>query len=272
MRKSYLLIVFLGMLVAVGAYGQGAPIELWVSTGVSTFRNKTFSQFSENYNAYNANVVDKGLDGFGLGTATNWGVTFAMGDGMDEEKGAVIDFSFFASNQHTKDKISYTDETHRVFDVKRHFFGFEMGAGPRKGRAALIFNWGVLMGNTILNSYYVYPDGTESHGQEKIFTGIFEGFNAAGYVGAKFTYRIGQFKVLAKLSYGGDLFRNAYLDDNNTAKVLNVTQGSWPSELPIDVAGYISSVTNNETYDGERVENKFGSLGIQVGLAYSFLR
>jgi hypothetical protein len=271
MRKTYLLILALGMF-AVGLYGQGAPIDLWVTTGVSTFRNKTYSQFAESFNSYNSSVVDKGLNGFGLGRATNWGVTFAFADEIDEEKGEVIDFSFFASNQHTKDQISYTDDTRRVFDVKRHFFGFEMGAGPRFGKAAVIFNFGVLMGNTILNSYYVYSDGTESHGQEKMFTGIFDGFNAGGYLGAKFTYRLGQFKALAKISYGGDLFSKSYLDDQNMAKTLNVTQGSWPSQLPIDVPAYINSVNNIETYKGDNVENKFGSLGIHVGIAYSFLR
>ena len=128
------------------------------------------------------------------------------------------------------------------------------------------------MGNSILNSYYVYADGTESHGQEKYFTGIFDSFNASGYLGAKFTYRIGQFKALAKVSYGGDLFGKFYFRDNNTAKGLNVTQGDWPDELPTDVPAYYTNLNNFTSYDGSYLENKFGSLGIQIGLAYSFLR
>jgi hypothetical protein len=272
MKKILLLISVLQMLATVGVYGQGVPIELWVSSGVSTFRNKTYSQFAESFNAYNGNLVDKGLDGLGFGSATDWGVTFSFAEAMEGEKGSGIDFSFFASNQSAKDQISYTDDTKRVFKVKRHFFGFEMGAGPTFGKAALLFNFGVLMGNTILHSYYVYPDGTESYGQEKLFTGIFEGFNAGGYLGTKFTYRIGQFKLLAKVRCGIDLFKRAYLDESNWAKRLNITQGTWPIELPTDVPAYMTSVTNNDTYGGGVVENRFANLGIQFGVAYSFLR
>lgn len=272
MLKRFTLVFALGILAAAGVHAQGAPIDLWVTTGVSTFRNKSFSRFAESFNAFNSAVIDKPLNGFALGRATNWGASVVFGDAKDDEKDDIIEFSFFASNLHTKDQVTYTDDTKRVFDVKRHEFGFEMGVGGRIGKLAITGCWGALMGNSILNSYYVYADGTESHGQEKTYNGIFDGFNGTGFLGAKATYRIQSFKLLARLTWGGDLFKKFYFTDHNTARTLNVTQGTWPSELPIDVQAYSTAVANNDTYDGDRVENRFGSFGLQIGIAYSFVR
>ncbi len=74
------------------------------------------------------------------------------------------------------------------------------------------------------------------------------------------------------MTWGGDLFRRAYFHDDNMARTLNVTQGTWPSEIPKDVAAWTTAANNNEIYEGGSVENRFMSLGLQFGIAYSFVR
>ncbi|MBK9449093.1 MAG: hypothetical protein IPN95_06715 [Bacteroidetes bacterium] len=104
----------------------------------------------------------------------------------DDNKGeAIKEVSIFANNSFAKTTARYSNGQNRVYDLARHYAGIESAIGFRLNeRSGMLFSTGLQMGRTILDCYFVYQDGTESHGRELRWNGIFSGYNIGSFLGA----------------------------------------------------------------------------------------
>jgi hypothetical protein len=262
-RRRRLPILVLLLVAGSSCFSQG--LQIWASTGVSTARNKSFLNFADNYNRYVGTLVDKPLRGFGIGTTLNFGLTYDFGD---EEFGG--EATVFTSNLASTAKVDFFGDEHRRFELRRHLAGLELALGPRFGNSAVYLGFGFQMGNTILDSYFIYADETESHGRERPWNGIYQGFNASTLHSAKYEFRAGErIRLFARLSYTRDLGNKGHLSDHDTR---NGWTETWVTStmLPLSVEQYIATLDQPLTapYAGPWVMNKFNSLSLQVGVGF----
>ncbi len=254
-----------GLFMFPANFAFSQDIQFWASTGMVTHSNKGFKNFADNFNRYNSAVIDKPLGGFGIGRSLNFGATLSFGN-----EGGGGQFSLFTNNVAAKAKVTFAGDERRMFALRRHLAGIEWSYGPRFGKSSLYFGAGFLVGNTILDCYFIYADGTESHGRERVWNGIYQGLNSSAFLSAKYEWRASErFSLFARLSYGGDMGKKAHLSDRDTRR--GWTE-SWigSTMLPLSVGDYLGllDVPNVEPYDGPWVMNKFGSLNLQVGVGF----
>jgi hypothetical protein len=268
MRKTLFSLLIMGTLMAGSGALQAQELHVWASTGLSTARNGSFLAFAKNFNHYVASEIDKPLDGLGIGTAYNVGATL---DYFTDD--FTLQLGIYTSNLAARTNVTYQAQESRVFELRRHLAGFDLHYGLRWERCAFYLGFGLQLGNTIIDSYFIYPDGTESHGRERPFNGIYQGLNMSRFFAAKFklklTDRLGLF---AKLSYSSDFGKKGHLSDHNTSS--GWTDG-WVGStmLPIKPADYIALLDkpNIPPYDGPWVMNKFSSIGLQIGIDFKLL-
>ncbi len=268
MVKVICSIMLVSLLLAGSSGLRAQEVHVWASTGLSTAHNRSFASFAKNFNRYASAEIDKPLGGFGIGTAYNVGASF---DFHSDWFG--VKLGFFASNLGANAKVGYQTSESRVFELHRHLAGFDLSYGLEFDRSAFYLGMGVQLGNTIIDSYFIYPDGTASHGRERPFNGIYQGLNMGRFFTATYEQKLtDRFSLFAKLSYSGDFGKKAHLSDRNTSR--GWTDG-WVGStmLPIKPADYIALLDKPfiPPYDGPWVMNKFSSLSLHIGIDFKLI-
>ncbi len=266
-----LVIVFTGAMQAQG--WVQTPFDIYVTTGPAIIHNKSYKQFYKSFNEFNGPLMKNPLSGFGMSNATTWGVALDPdNEDPDLNEGTGFDLAIFGTRIHGKDKTIYdVTKEQRVFDITRRNVGIEAGLGPKSETMALTFGSGLMWGHTILRSYFVYPDGTESYGKEQVWNGIYGHWDLSTFLYTKFVYRLNHFKLLARLGYSVDIFAaSSYLEDTNFPRYMDLGTGiQYPDRLPTDVVGWYPLMTTNNIpdYDGGWVKNHLANLSLQFGIS-----
>ncbi len=260
-----LLVLSMGILIWHSLQGQA--FFGYGAAGFATQHDKSFSNYIDNFNKMKAAELKRLLSGFKPGFSYSWGLGISTIMDDDNKGEAIKEVSIFANNSFAKTTARYSNGQNRVYDLARHYAGIESAIGFRLNeRSGMLFSTGLQMGRTILDCYFVYQDGTESHGRELRWNGIFSGYNIGSFLGAKYFYKLGDhFCTFAKLSYNFDFSKkNALWDgDNEYPKQRGIPL--YP-EKDFDVGGSVFG--GGSSYGGPWVRNRFDGLALQFGLSF----
>lgn len=252
--------VFLFLLTGIVHANAQAGISIQASAGKSWLSFKSFNSFVTSYNKLNEVNLSKKLGNFGLADTRE--VEFSL-------RLLYFALSVNRSWSHTQSVAQYINSEQRVFDLKRKLWGVEFGftslSNEHAGfvELALGFN----MGPSILDSYYVYPDGTISRGGESLWNGIYVNSDVYPYVALKTGAGFKKFpwiRLFAKGQYMFNITDGFDFRDGNDARAK-----TNPTSIPADIEDYVSK--NRYDYKGKYVNTAINSLNLQVGLCFNLM-
>jgi hypothetical protein len=260
LKTFSLLILFMGASCCRAQLGIGVSGTI----GPTTVSYPSFNKFADSYNSYYSGIISQKLGKF------NNSYTYDI-------MPSVLIFGLEAGcdimKVNSSANVVFKNGDQRVFALSRLLYGIEFGYNSMKKDKRFFGGayFGFAMGQTTVSSYFIYADGTVSHGNEQFWNGVYNAFMASPYLGVKAGYGFPKIflRLIAKLDYvfaGG--FGSADLEEWNLPRG-NVAYNPRPANLPLNVSGYMSGAPYD--YNGGFVQNKVSNFRFQLGLTFNLV-
>lgn len=258
-NKLRLVLLFSFLLITVIGKAQ---FSVWAAyTSTVGMKYSTFDQFRTSYNKVFASTLKKEMPMFRYGNGFSTGMSV---------HGKVIYAEVTADWMRTKTVGEFTNGEKRELDLRQRLQCDGIGFGGSSETASCFVVGGIAIGQMIMYSSYIYNDGTQSFGLEKLLNGHFSGIYVGTYYGITggFTLVPGlkaMFRVIRNSALKYDSKRNT-LDDIHYGRDLGYTV--YPHGLPTDYEAYSNQGLNYPTENYVAIDLKAWKIffGLQVDL------
>lgn len=212
--------------------GLKAQVGVWAGVTEASVQFESFDQFRISYNQVNASRMKKEMPNFGLSPGFSTGI-----EGHAKWFYGELSLNFLSG----KTTAEYTNEGKREFKLNQNIYagGFGIGRDARRFYAYAI--GGLSAGGLLINSSFIYNDGTRSFGLEKSLNGESHGLCLGAYYGITAGITITKnIKLMLRAARFGSSkadskFALTDLFGSKTQKVIH------PDGLPTDWGSYLAS-------------------------------
>ena len=254
--KSILLTILLFLSFGI-LKGQSLQASAFGGFGMAYMNNKSYNSFLESYSKLLSPIDIKRQK-----STLKFGYDFGL------------EFNFEMLNFRIS-RLKYSG-LNQIFELKEgnRYFSYNYGSiktvtslklGDSYSKTSKYFGIIIGMGNTAVESYFKYPNGTKSLASEKDLNGIFD----------QYTSEIGfEYKLLRPLSNKLSVYVSAslsytlFLIEMEYHSYLRSISSNFPLEyLPVDYETYMQS-GNAYDYEGEYVKPNALKLDLLFGIQY----
>ena len=189
-RKTFFLFPVLFFSLALKA-----QLGIWAGATKTSVKYPSFDRFRSSYNQTNSASLKKEMPGFGLSNGFSFAVQLRANWFMGE-----VGADFLRGNT----SAEFLNGERRDFNLKKGVAtgGFGLGYGWQKFYIFAI--GGLASGDIVINSSFVYTDGTRSFGMEKSLNGHYHGIFLGGYYGLTSCIPIGKhIKIMLRGTHEG---------------------------------------------------------------------
>jgi len=256
-RKIFFLLSLLFLSV-----GLKAQFGFWAGYMATAVKYGSFDQFRVSYNGVNAATMKKEMPAIGLSNGFSVGI-----EGHAKWFYGELSANFLKGETFAE----FTNGEKREFQVKQNLISGGFGVGwDWKDKFYTYVIGGFSGGTMLINSSFIYIDGTRSFSTEKIVNGHSHGLSLGGYYGITGGIPVTKnIKVMLRVAHFGYSRADSKfaLSDMFGSKVTAISGIPHPDGLPTDYASYLAAGYN---YSGSYVGTDLGGWRFFVGLHYQF--
>lgn len=243
------------------AFAGKAQFGVWGSYTMASVKYGSFDQFRASYNKVNGSTMKKDMPDFGLSSGFSLGINVRVHAFYAELSEDMLRGKTFAE---------FTNGEQREFELRQSLTSGGFGLGYGWSSFYIYVIGGLSAGDILVNSSFIYNDGTQSFGMEKTLNGHSHGFSLGGYYGVTSCIPIVKHvKVMLRAAhFGFSKYDSKYaLSDLNSGRSLTVYSGPYPDGIPTDYEAYLAQ---GFSYDGGYVGTDMKNWRFFAGLQIEF--
>ncbi len=257
MKKIKLILFY--VLVFQVSYSQ-IMVGPSISYGVSYFNFKDLNTFTESYNEYirQSDNYKEDMKKLRFAPVFHYGANLLLGPYH-------LDVDFGRST--TRRKVEFQYDEYRKFAFERNYINFYQGVGYWDEYSLFTAGLGINLVNTELQMSYVYADGFESFGEERVLNGVYNNLALKFSLGARggifIQEQLGVFlKVDYNFGFNDGLFPATALTDLSESTFGNGEVNNW-IEMPKKYNPSDRTISEENS-----VKSNWGELSIKLSLVY----
>jgi hypothetical protein len=261
MKKVLILGLLSMMLCHIGFAQSKANWEICKGYSIYNFGNAGLRESMSSFKQYNLDHGEPNITITGVKIAhdNSYGINY---NNYTEGMGTVI------SGLH---HYRFTNSITAQYGYgSRHFNTITKGATLYIGmrlKHGMSYKLGMGFGNSVLESYYQYPNGTISFGKERTLNGVYGVTYCANgnFEIAKQIVLLNHIGLEANLVFMTNGFTTEYYDPSY-AKGINVDPSySW---IPRNFINFYEALSSGSVYDGKNVAARHNSIGLTLRASY----